>query len=82
MKAMSIFGPSRRFRHLRYFRFRSERTLVNRMPVWLQGEIERTQDRIEINPKVVLGKPIIRGTHRAAGRDSRYDRISLVVASS
>ena len=47
-------GPSRRFRHLRYFRFRRERTLVNRMPVWLRGEIERTQDRIEINPKVVL----------------------------
>jgi hypothetical protein len=35
------------------------------MPVWLRGEIERTQDRIEINPKMVLGKPIIRGTHRA-----------------
>jgi hypothetical protein len=27
------------------------------MPVWLRGEIERTQDRIEISPKVVLGKP-------------------------
>jgi hypothetical protein len=24
------------------------------MPVWLRGEIERTQERIEINPKVVL----------------------------
>jgi hypothetical protein len=29
-------------------------TLVNRMPVWLRGENERTQDRIEINSKVVL----------------------------
>jgi hypothetical protein len=62
---MSLIGPSRRFRQLRYFRFGWERTLVNRMPVWLRGEIERTQDRIEINPKVVLGKPIIPGTHRA-----------------
>ena len=28
----SVVGPSRRFRHLRYFRFGWERTLVNRMP--------------------------------------------------
>jgi hypothetical protein len=30
--ATSVAGPSRRFRHLRYFRFGWERTLVNRMP--------------------------------------------------
>jgi hypothetical protein len=47
-------GPFRRFGRSRYFRFGWERTLVNRMPVWLRGEIERTQERIEINPKVVL----------------------------
>jgi hypothetical protein len=57
-------GPSRRFGHSRYFRFGWERTLVNPMPVWLRGEIEQTRDQIKINPKVVLGKPIIRGTHR------------------
>jgi hypothetical protein len=61
---MSPIGPFRRFGHSRYFRFGWERTLVDRMPVWLRGEIERTQERIEINPKVVLGQPIIRGTHR------------------
>jgi hypothetical protein len=57
---MSAHAPSRRFGRSRYFRFGWERTLVNRMPVWLRGEIERTQERI----KVVLGQPIIRGTHR------------------
>jgi hypothetical protein len=65
---LSSFGPSRRFGHSRYFRFGRERTLVNRMPDWLRGEIERMQDRIEINPKVVLGKPIIRGTGRYPAR--------------
>jgi hypothetical protein len=54
---MTVYGPSRRFRHLRYFRFGWERTLVNRMPV-------ECNIGIEVNPKVVLGKPIIRGTSR------------------
>ena len=54
MKSLRVTRPSRRFGHSRYFRFGWERTLVDRMPVWLRGEIERTQDRIEINPKVVL----------------------------
>jgi hypothetical protein len=53
----SGFGPSRRFRHLRYFRFGWERTLVNRMPV-------ECKIGFEVNQKVVLGKPIIRGTSR------------------
>ena len=53
----STHGPSRRFRHLRYFRFGWERTLVNRMP-------DECKIGIEVNPKVVLGKPIIRGTSR------------------
>jgi hypothetical protein len=52
---MPAFGPSRRFRYLRYFRFGRERTLVNRMP-------DECKIGIEVNPKVVLGKPIIRGT--------------------
>jgi hypothetical protein len=54
-------GPSRRFRHLRYFRFGWERTLVNRMP-------DECKIGIEVNPKVVLGKPIIRGTGRYPAR--------------
>jgi hypothetical protein len=48
---MTVDGPSRRFRHLRYFRFGWERTLVNRMP-------DECKIGIEVNPKVVLGKPI------------------------
>ena len=51
---MALLG---RFRHLRYFRFGRERTLVNRMP-------DECKTGIEVNPKVVLGKPIIRGTSR------------------
>jgi hypothetical protein len=47
---MSLIGPSRRFRHLRYFRFGWERTLVNRM-------VDECKIGIEVNPKVVLGKP-------------------------
>jgi hypothetical protein len=47
---MSVIGPSRRFRHLRYFRFGWERTLVNRMA-------DECKIGIEVNPKVVLGKP-------------------------
>ncbi|HJX83127.1 MAG TPA: hypothetical protein VJ723_02140, partial [Candidatus Angelobacter sp.] len=58
---VSPFGPSRRFRHLRYFRFGWERTLVNRMP-------DECKIGIEVNPKVVLGKPIIRGTSRYPAR--------------
>jgi hypothetical protein len=54
-------GPSRRFRHLRYFRFGWERTLVNRMP-------DACKIGVEVNPKVVLGKPIIRGTSRYPAR--------------
>jgi hypothetical protein len=50
-----------RFRHLRYFRFGWERTLVNRMP-------DECKIGIEVNPKVVLGKPIIRGTSRYPAR--------------
>jgi hypothetical protein len=46
-----------RFRQLRYFRFGRERTLVNRMP-------DECKIGIEVTPKVVLGKPIIRGTSR------------------
>jgi hypothetical protein len=48
-----------RCRHLRYFRFGWERTLVNRTP-------DECKIGIEANPKVVLGKPIIRGTSRIA----------------
>ena len=50
-----------RFRHLRYFRFGWERTLVNRM-------LDECKIGIEVNPKVVLGKPIIRGTSRYPAR--------------
>ena len=55
---MSCIGPSRRFRH---FRFGWERTLVNRMP-------DECKIGIEVNPKVVLGKPIIRGPSRYPAR--------------
>jgi hypothetical protein len=51
---MALLG---RCRHLRYFRFGWERTLVNRMPV-------ECKIGFEVNQKVVLGKPIIRGTSR------------------
>ena len=50
-----------RCRHLRYFRFGRARTLVNRMP-------DECKISIEVNPKVVLGKPIIRGTSRYPAR--------------
>jgi len=45
---MALLG---RFRHIRYFRFGWERTLVDRMP-------DECKICIEVNPKVVLGKPI------------------------
>jgi hypothetical protein len=45
----------------RYFRFGWERTLVNRMP-------DACKIGVEVNPKVVLGKPIIRGTSRYPAR--------------
>jgi hypothetical protein len=57
----SVVGPSRRFRHLSYFRFGWERTLVDRMR-------DERKIGIEVNPKVVLGKPIIRGTSRYPAR--------------
>jgi hypothetical protein len=41
---MALLG---RFRHLRYFRFGRERTLVNRMP-------HECKIGIDVNPKVVL----------------------------
>jgi hypothetical protein len=45
----------------RYFRFGWERTFVNRMP-------DACKIGVEVNPKVVLGKPIIRGTSRYPAR--------------
>jgi hypothetical protein len=57
---MSLIGPSRRFRHLR---FGWERTLVNGMP-------DERKIGIEVNPKGRAGKPIIRGTPQYASSSS------------